>query len=124
MDPLRDARGVGLAADVLEQDRELVAAEPREGVAGAQAGLEPPGELHEEIVSREVPHAVVDALEAVEVEEDDGEEEVARAAPLRPPKEVLEAIHEERPVRQLRQGVVERLMREARLDLLSLADVA
>ena len=67
---LRDPGRLPGVADVLEQHGELVAAEPRDGVAGAQAGLEPPRDRHQQLVARGVAEAVVDDLEAVEVEEE------------------------------------------------------
>src|SRR3712207_8092601 len=52
-----------------DEDRELVAAEAGEGVLGADGGLQHPAHLADEPVPGGVPEAVVDALEAVEVEE-------------------------------------------------------
>ena len=68
LDALGDAGGALVVAAV-EQDRELVAAEPRGQVARAQAGAQPAGEGHQQLVADLVPEAVVDALEVVEVEE-------------------------------------------------------
>jgi hypothetical protein len=49
------------------QDRELVAAEPGDGVAGADDVVQPVRRIGEELVAGLVPCLVVDALEAVEV---------------------------------------------------------
>src|SRR6185295_17608882 len=76
MDPLRHAGGVVDVADLLEQDGELVSTHARHRVAEADAALQAPGDLDEELVAQRVAEAVVDDLEAVEVEEEDGEERV------------------------------------------------
>ena len=47
---------------LLDQDGELVAAEPGDGVPGAQAAAQPVGELDEQGVAGGVPEAVVDGL--------------------------------------------------------------
>ena len=54
---------------VLEEHRELVAAEPGGGVAGAQAAAQAVGHRAEELVAGAVAEAVVDELEVVEVDE-------------------------------------------------------
>src|SRR6266511_5400699 len=70
-DAFRDSRRRALARDVVEQHRELVAAEPRDDVAGAQRLFEPRRDHLEQIVAGLVAEAVVYELEAVEVEKDD-----------------------------------------------------
>src|SRR5690606_39459820 len=49
-------------------DDELVAAQPRDDVAGPREAAEPPRRLAQELVARVVPERVVDVLEAVEVD--------------------------------------------------------
>jgi hypothetical protein len=66
-DALRHHRGV---VHVVHQQRELVAAQARHAVAGAQAPLQAPRQRHQHLVGAHVPHAVVDHLEAVQVQED------------------------------------------------------
>jgi hypothetical protein len=70
-EPLR-ARLRLVEATFRDQDGELVAAEPGEDVAGAQPGLEPRPHLPQQLVAGVVPEAVVDLLEAVEVEQQEG----------------------------------------------------
>ena len=48
------------STDVLAQDRELVAAEPRDGLAPAQRVAQPVGDRHDQLVSGRVAEAVVD----------------------------------------------------------------
>jgi hypothetical protein len=56
----------------LQQHGELVAAEAGGGVGRAQAPLEPAGGGHQELVAGGVAEAVVDVLEVVQVDEQDG----------------------------------------------------
>jgi hypothetical protein len=67
-------RGRRLAGGrVRQQHGELVAAEPRDEIAGAQRAAQAPRHLDEQRVARQVPEAVVDRLEVVEVDEQDGD---------------------------------------------------
>ena len=66
---LGDRLGIAAAGQVGEQHDELVAAEARQVVAGAQALLQAPADLHQHAVAGLVAEAVVDQLEAVEVDE-------------------------------------------------------
>src|SRR5712664_928067 len=100
-------RGVG---HVLEQDGELVAAEPRHRIAGAQRGLEPAAHLDEELVSEHVAEAVVDHLEAVDVQHQ--HREAGLVPPLLQREAVLEAVEEERAVGQAGEGIVERVVEQ------------
>src|SRR5205085_12307101 len=58
---------------VLEEQGELVAAEPGDGVARPDGRAEAPADLLAECVSGIVAEAVVDLLEAVQVDEEDRE---------------------------------------------------
>ena len=79
LDALGDHGRLAGVADVVEQERELVAAEPRDGVAGAQDGLQPPRDGDQQRVADVVAERVVDELEAVEVQEEHGGERPVRA---------------------------------------------
>src|SRR2546423_317263 len=68
-DALGDGDRLALVAHVLEQDRELVAAQPRGGVACPQAAAQARGDRDEQLVTGGVACRVVDGLEAVEVAE-------------------------------------------------------
>ena len=59
----------GRIRSVLQQDGELVATEPRRGVARAQATAQPVGDGTQQLVAGTVAEAVVDHLEVVEVDE-------------------------------------------------------
>ena len=62
-----------------QEHDELVAAQAREQVAAAQPVLQPPGDGEEQLVAGRVAVRVVDGLEAVEVEEQQGQ----RVSPTR-----------------------------------------
>ena len=98
-----DDRGV-LLVDVVEQDRELVAAEPAGRVLGADRGEQALGDHRQDRVRLDVAERVVDGLEVVEVDEQDGR---APGVPPPPAEGVLEAIDEQGPVRQVGQRIVE-----------------
>ena len=86
VDPARRPRVASSSVgDLLEQHRELVAAEAGHGVARPRSTLRcGRATAHQQLVADRVAEAVVDHLEAVEVEEEHGEE-VAVAAPARAP---------------------------------------
>lgn len=73
-------RGVVAAAVADDQRRELVASQAGGGVPGAHGCGQAPGGLDEEFVARLVADGVVDLLEAVEVDEEDGRAAVGGAA--------------------------------------------
>ena len=77
---LGDGDRVLLVADVLAEDRELVAAEAGHGLVPAQRVAQAVGDGDDQLVAGRVAEAVVDDLEAVQVEEEDGD--VAAAAAI------------------------------------------
>ena len=97
LDPERDGVGLRVVVQAAEQDGELVAAEPRDGVAGTQAGLEAARRLDEQLVADQVAEAVVDDLEAIEIEVED-RERVADAAQPELFEPAAEAFDEHRAV--------------------------
>ena len=88
-----DPLGARERAGVLQQHGELVAAEARRGVGVARARDEALGDRAQQLVARRVADAVVDGLEAVEVDEQHREVAAAAGAAL---ERVLEAVEEER----------------------------
>src|SRR6266508_275457 len=72
--PLGGGERVGGAAGVLDQDDELVAAEPGDGVAGPYVGAQPLGDQGEQLVADLVSEGVVDGLEAVQVQQQHGQQ--------------------------------------------------
>jgi hypothetical protein len=98
---------------ILEEDDELVTAEPGQGVPRPQRSLQPAGHLDQQLVAGGVTQAVVHDLEPVEVEEDEG---VMGRATGDAGLGVAQPIEEQRPVRQIGDGIVERLVGEALLE--------
>ncbi len=66
---LGDGDGVLVVEQVLAQDHELVAAEPGERLVPAQRVADALGDRDQQLVTLAVAEAVVDHLEAIEVEE-------------------------------------------------------
>ena len=99
---------------VREKDAELVAAEPGRRVAGPHRVAQALGDLHEHLVADGVAPAVVDELEAVEIEEEDGARRVVGRGALHG---LGDARGEERAVRQAGESVVVRLMPQLLLQL-------
>jgi hypothetical protein len=79
LNPERDRVGLLLVLELVEENRELVAAEAGERVPLPQARLETARDRHQELVSDQVAEAVVDDLEAIEVEIKRGEAAAAAA---------------------------------------------
>ena len=105
-DALRDT-GAAVAAARDQQHRELVAAEPRDRVAGAHHGGEPLGQLDQQLVPEVVPERVVDLLELVQVQHQDdrlGARARRRGEGLPGP------VHEQGAVGQPGERVVHRLL--------------
>ena len=106
---LRQPAGLVGLGGLLQQDCELVAAEAGGGVADSQRPDEALGDRDEYLVAGSVPEAVVDELEVVEVEKQNGERGPRPGGPRRC---MLEAVAEKRPVGETAQCVVESLVLE------------
>ncbi len=121
-DPLGHVDGILLAGDVLEQDAELVAAEPRHGVGGAHRLLEARSRRGEQLIAGAVAQALVDELEAVQVEGQHGGQRVPAATLAL--GGLLETVQEEQPVGKAGERVVQRAVADAVIGGLALHDVA
>src|ERR1035437_4140445 len=121
LDALGNGDRLGLVLDALEDHDELVAAEPRDDVAGPHAAVEAARDETKQRVARVMAERVVDDLEAVAVEEEHAELllAVALGARDRSPQEVRGIT----AVRQRGQGVELRLAPQALLEILSRGDV-
>jgi hypothetical protein len=120
-DAVRDAERVAVAVEALAQDSELIAAEPGHGVMGSDCRSDPQRRLSQSGIAGGMAEAVVDALEAVDVDEQDSNASLSVPPAL---EGVLEAVVEERPVRQPGQVVVQGHVRELNLRALTLNRVA
>ena len=103
----RDRNGRLGVEHLREQHAELVPAEARDGVALAKGVAEPDADLLQQLVAARMPEGVVDLLEAVEVHDHHRGRDVV---PARRCERRVDAVVEERPVRQVGQGVMERLV--------------
>ena len=123
MNALGHPGGVRLAIDVVEEHGELVAAQTRQGVARPHAAFQPARGPDQQLVAGLVPQAVVDRLEAIEVEIQHGEQGFAQR-PATPVKHVLQPVEEQRAVREIGERIVERPVLKLLFRLLALGDVA
>ncbi len=89
---------------VVEEHHELVAPEPRGGVAHAQASAQPVRDLRQQDVARRVTERVVDHLEPVEVDEEKGE---VGSRARRLGEAVFQAVHEQGAACQAGERIVE-----------------
>ena len=101
----RDGGGRGVVLDVVEHDRELVAAEPRDDVEFAQAVAQALRGLDEHAVADLVAEGVVHRLEMVEVDE---QQRDAAPLPAGAPDHVAGPLEVQRAVGQTREVVVVR----------------
>ena len=110
-----------LAGETLRDERELVAADAGDRLAGAGRQLQPLRDLDQQLVADGVPERVVDELELVHVEQDHRR---AAAVSLAPGDRLRQPVEEERPVQQPGQLVVERPASELLLERVALGRVA
>ena len=108
------------ARQVAQQQQELVAALSRDHVGLPGEGHQTRGQLDEQVIARDVPQAVVDELEVIQVHEDDADGQIE---PARASDGILELLLEARAVRQTRELVVVRQVRDLPLGFLALRDV-
>ena len=99
-DALGDAHRGRRLIDADEQDGELVTAQPRGDIAGAEALADAVGDGAQQLVTRGMAEAVVDGLEVIDVDE-----EHADVLP-RLRQRLLDAGAEEEPVRHAGQRIV------------------
>jgi hypothetical protein len=101
--PLRDQPGPVRSVEIVDQDRELVAAEAGGRVETAQECAKAFSDRDQELVASEMAETVVHVLEAVEI---DNHHRDVPADACSSAQRVFEAVVEQRPVRQPRQGVM------------------
>ena len=120
---LGHARGVGLGADVVEQDGELITAEAGQRISRANAALEAARRRAQDLVTDLVAEAVIDRLEPIEIEVEHREPRIAQRA-SGAVKQVLQPVQEQRTVRKIGERIVERLVLKLLAGFLPLGDVA
>jgi len=92
-------------AQIAQQQDELVTAKPADSVVGSDVFLEALRHHHQQLVAGLMAECVVDRLEVVEVEVNDGEQALG---PLHPRDRLHEAVGQQDAVRQLGQCVMVR----------------
>ena len=118
---LRDlARGLG-GLHVFEQHDELVAGDARDDVGIAHATRQAPGHLLQHGIAGAVAQAVVDHLEAVDVDVEQAE--AATVVATRAGERALDAIAQVDAVRQAGQRIVHDLVLQLRFDLFAHGDL-
>src|SRR3954447_24093295 len=91
----RDTLHLGGARNPLQQNCELIAAQPGNGVRGARALYDPLRDCLQQAVTRVVTERIVDGLEVVEIEEQNGHR---LAAALSQCQGVLHTVLEQRAI--------------------------
>ena len=120
-DPVGDQDHLPIAAEVLEQQRELVAAKAGDRVHRSQHSAQPPGQTGEHGVADAMTEGVVDVLELVDIHEQHGDHRAgAPSAIQRHP----EPVQEQRPVGQSGERVAQRQLGQLHLRALALDRVA
>ncbi len=104
---VRDARRILPVVQFRQQHREFVAAETRQRVAAAQAGLQAQGHLLQQLVSHHMAQGIVHTLEPVQIQE---QHRQAGGVSVRLAQGQFQAVIEQRAVGQIRQRVVVGLM--------------
>ena len=99
----REPVGVLRVGNLLEDDRELVPAEARDGVALAHARRQARSDVLEDLVTDRVPKGVVDGLEAVEIDEQQREQPLLTAGGR---QRLAQTIEQQPAVREPGQPVV------------------
>ena len=112
--------GVGRPPHPDLDERELVPAEPGQGVAAADDPAEPAGDAAQQRVPGRVPERVVDVLEVVEIDEQHRDPSAVAPGQRQGPPE---PVPEQGAVRQAGEIVVVRQVADAVLGLLALGDV-
>ena len=105
----------------VEQDPELVPAQPATGIGSTDRSFQPAGDLLEHLIAHRVPETLIHVLEVVQAQREDGRVPPGTAGAC----ECLpHPVAEQGAVRQVGQKVVQGNLRELPLERLALADVA
>ena len=118
-DPVCDSVGDLLVLHISQQHRELITAEACDGIAGPQRRGDPGSDRHQQLVAHLMAKGVVDRLEIIQVEEEDGDPALGVCM-----QRVVQVDAEGGPVRQVGERVMEGLVGQLLLQRLSLAHVS
>ena len=120
-DPLAERHRFLRPRQILDDDRELVAAPAGQGVLRPQERTEALGHLHQHGVADQMSDGVVDQLEPIEVEKEHGHEAVA---PVEATQRVPQPVHEHGAIGDAGQRIGRCLVLEVEFGLPAIADVA
>ena len=109
-DPFREHDDIVGGGRFTEQDRELVAADPRQRILRAEMARQPPGQRQQQAVTDDQPEGAVDTLEAVDA--DEHHDRLRATSVARLCHGDLQAIEEQLPVGKPRQAVMHGVMDE------------
>ena len=102
-----EVHGVAAIGDAGQQDAELVAAEAGQGVGLAQDALDAGGDLLQQEIAVVVAQGVVDGLEAVQVDHEQGQQAVLALGAV---DGLAQAVLQQHPVGEMGEGVVQGLV--------------
>ena len=108
--------------NIRRQDQELVAAEPGDGVVRAQLAFQALADRDQQTVAQAMAEAVVDGLEAIQIEEHQ-RELIVRLKALALERRFQAPVHL-RPIGQLRELIAKGVVAQLQLHLFALADIA
>ena len=117
---LRLHGGQRLGVEIFENDHELVAAQPRHGVALADAGCQARGDFDQELVADIVPQGIVEGLEIVQIEQ---HQCAVAAVPGAAGQSLPQAFEHQAAVGQPGQRIVESQMPDLVLRRLAQGDI-
>ena len=122
MNPNRRARDVGRPVNAFDENRELIAAEPRDRVGSPHTVAEPLTDRDQKLIAGGMAEGIVDVLEVIDVEQK--HREGLAACALRRVERVRHTIEEQRAVRKSGQRIVKRIVDELALRFALLGDIA
>ena len=118
----RSAIASGSSSDSMRSASTANSSPPnRAAVSRSRAVREALGDVPQQLVAGGVPERVVDGLEVVEVDEQHREK---LAVAMGSGDRVRHSVFEQRPVREMRQGIVERLVSQLGFEMPALAEAA
>ncbi len=106
----------------MEEDRELIAGHARHGIMLAGDRRKPAADDVEEAIARFVAEAIIDRLEAVEI--DQHQIEIVDWRPSRGADIAIDAVEQQRPVGQAGDAVMDRIVEKLVLSAACRGDVA
>src|SRR5437899_13106639 len=121
LDPLGQACCVVDVMDIVQENRELISPKTSDRVSGTQALLQPSRYGDEKFIPNQVSEAVVDDLEAIDVQEENCVEIISRAFCASDCK--LQTVAEQGPVGETCQLIMKHIVEQLFFDQLAIGDI-